>query len=92
MLDLDHFKDFNDSYGHPAGDRLLKETAVAWREELRAGDFLARLGGDEFALLLPHCTAADAPDVVDACASACAASRPARPGSPPTCPECRPRR
>jgi diguanylate cyclase (GGDEF)-like protein len=65
MFDLDHFKDFNDSRGHPAGDRLLKETAVAWREELRSGDFLARIGGEEFALLLPHCATDDALTVVD---------------------------
>jgi diguanylate cyclase (GGDEF)-like protein len=65
MLDLDHFKDFNDTYGHPAGDRLLRETAAAWREELRAGDFVARLGGDEFALLLPACSAASAMEVVE---------------------------
>jgi diguanylate cyclase (GGDEF)-like protein len=65
MLDFDHFKDFNDTRGHPAGDRLLKETAAAWREELRSGDFLARIGGEEFALLLPKCTAADALMVVD---------------------------
>jgi diguanylate cyclase (GGDEF)-like protein len=65
MLDFDHFKEFNDSQGHPAGDRLLRETAAAWREELRAGDFVARLGGDEFALLLPDCTAANALEVVE---------------------------
>jgi diguanylate cyclase (GGDEF)-like protein len=65
MLDLDHFKSFNDTRGHPAGDRLLKETAAAWREELRSGDFLARIGGEEFALLLPHCTTKDAITVVD---------------------------
>jgi diguanylate cyclase (GGDEF)-like protein len=65
MLDFDHFKDFNDSRGHPAGDRLLKETAAAWREELRSGDFLARIGGEEFALLLPKCTPADAFMVVN---------------------------
>jgi diguanylate cyclase (GGDEF)-like protein len=65
MLDLDHFKDFNDTYGHPAGDRLLRETAAAWREELRAGDFVARLGGDEFALLLPNCNATNALEVVE---------------------------
>lgn len=59
MLDIDNFKDFNDTNGHPAGDRLLKEAAAAWREELRAGDFLARIGGEEFALLLPSCTAAE---------------------------------
>jgi diguanylate cyclase (GGDEF)-like protein len=65
MLDLDHFKDFNDGNGHPAGDRLLRETAAAWREELRAGDFVARLGGDEFALLLPNCNSANALEVVE---------------------------
>jgi diguanylate cyclase (GGDEF)-like protein len=65
MLDFDHFKEFNDTYGHPAGDRLLRETAAAWREELRAGDFVARLGGDEFALLLPNCNTANALEVVE---------------------------
>jgi diguanylate cyclase (GGDEF)-like protein len=52
MFDIDRFKQFNDSYGHPAGDRLLRDTAAAWRAEVRANDFLARLGGEEFALLL----------------------------------------
>jgi diguanylate cyclase (GGDEF)-like protein len=65
MLDLDRFKDFNDTNGHPAGDRLLKESAAAWREELRAGDFLARIGGEEFALLLPTCATEDALAVVE---------------------------
>jgi diguanylate cyclase (GGDEF)-like protein len=65
MLDFDHFKEFNDTYGHPAGDRLLRETAAAWREELRTGDLVARLGGDEFALLLPDCNAANALEVVE---------------------------
>jgi diguanylate cyclase (GGDEF)-like protein len=65
MLDLDRFKDFNDSWGHPAGDRLLKETAAAWREELRVGDLLARIGGEEFALLLPECATEDALTVIE---------------------------
>jgi diguanylate cyclase (GGDEF)-like protein len=52
MLDIDHFKQFNDTYGHPAGDRLLREATSAWRAEMRPRDFLARLGGEEFALLL----------------------------------------
>lgn len=55
MIDFDHFKQFNDTYGHPAGDRLLKETAAAWRDQLRTGDLLARLGGEEFGLLLLDC-------------------------------------
>jgi diguanylate cyclase (GGDEF)-like protein len=64
MLDLDHFKLYNDTHGHPAGDRLLKETAAAWREQLRTGDLLARLGGEEFGLLLINCDTAHAMEVV----------------------------
>jgi diguanylate cyclase (GGDEF)-like protein len=51
MLDLDRFKDVNDSLGHPAGDALLEETAQRLRASLRETDVLARLGGDEFAIL-----------------------------------------
>ena len=65
MIDLDHFKEFNDTYGHPAGDRLLKETAAAWRDQLRPGDVLARVGGEEFGLLLLDCDAPTASEVVD---------------------------
>ncbi len=65
MLDLDHFKQFNDTYGHPAGDRLLKETAAAWRDQLRPGDVLARVGGEEFGLVLLDCDANTAAEVVD---------------------------
>src|SRR5688500_10360462 len=54
MLDMDHFKRFNDSHGHQAGDRLLQEAAAAWNAQARQGiNLLARLGGEEFAALLP---------------------------------------
>ncbi len=65
MLDLDHFKDYNDAHGHQAGDRVLREVSSAWRDQLRAGDILARYGGEEFTLLLPNCTAADARHVTE---------------------------
>jgi diguanylate cyclase (GGDEF)-like protein len=65
MLDLDHFKRFNDVHGHQAGDRLLKEAAAAWRNHLRPGDVLSRWGGEEFAVLLPGCDADGARLVVE---------------------------
>jgi diguanylate cyclase (GGDEF)-like protein len=53
LIDLDHFKIYNDAHGHPAGDRLLKEATAAWSQHLQRGEVLARVGGEEFALLLP---------------------------------------
>src|SRR4029450_8748510 len=65
LLDLDHFKRFNDSYGHPAGDRLLKEAAAAWSGAIRAVDLIARYGGEEFIVLLPRTGTADAVQVIE---------------------------
>jgi diguanylate cyclase (GGDEF)-like protein/PAS domain S-box-containing protein len=63
LLDLDHFKDINDTLGHKAGDDLLKGVAGLLKRRARQADVLARLGGDEFALLLPQ-TPADHAEIV----------------------------
>jgi diguanylate cyclase (GGDEF)-like protein len=52
LIDMDRFKEINDSFGHPVGDEVLREIAERLRPGLRSSDLLARLGGDEFALLL----------------------------------------
>ena len=53
MMDVDHFKVFNDEHGHETGDRALVAVAQAMRDRLRAEDYLGRLGGEEFLALLP---------------------------------------
>jgi diguanylate cyclase (GGDEF)-like protein len=60
LLDLDHFKRYNDTHGHQAGDAMLRETARSLAAKLRAGDLIARYGGEEFALLLHGCDGANA--------------------------------
>jgi diguanylate cyclase (GGDEF)-like protein len=53
FLDADHFKFYNDEFGHPAGDAALRTIARYLKENMRTGDFVARIGGDEFVIILP---------------------------------------
>jgi diguanylate cyclase (GGDEF)-like protein len=55
-LDLNSFKHINDTYGHPAGDQVLREFAARLNKVIRGADLAVRLGGDEFLVLLPECT------------------------------------
>jgi diguanylate cyclase (GGDEF)-like protein len=60
MIDIDHFKVFNDSRGHQEGDMLLRRAAAAWQGSLREDDMITRYGGEEFAVILRNCSLADA--------------------------------
>ncbi|MBM6550101.1 diguanylate cyclase [Marinomonas ostreistagni] len=60
VLDIDHFKNVNDTFGHDAGDMVLQEFSRRLRERKRAGDMIGRIGGEEFALCLPHTSADEA--------------------------------
>jgi diguanylate cyclase (GGDEF)-like protein len=54
MIDIDHFKHYNDTYGHVQGDRLLQELAKVLAHSVRSTDFVARYGGEEFVIVLPE--------------------------------------
>ncbi|HKL60369.1 MAG TPA: sensor domain-containing diguanylate cyclase [Sphaerochaeta sp.] len=66
MIDIDHFKQVNDVYGHTVGDRVLRTLATTTRSQLREGDILVRLGGDEFMVVLLGASKADAMEVGEA--------------------------
>jgi diguanylate cyclase (GGDEF)-like protein len=65
MLDLDHFKEYNDRNGHQGGDRFLKEAAAAWQSSIRETDLIARYGGEEFAIALLDCELDEAIETLD---------------------------
>ena len=65
MVDIDHFKHFNDAYGHATGDRVLQTVAQAMQDALRNSDICARHGGEEFAVLLPNTPGENAYYVAD---------------------------
>jgi diguanylate cyclase (GGDEF)-like protein len=54
MIDIDHFKEYNDTFGHPAGDQALQSVVLSLQKGHRSADVLARIGGEEFALILPE--------------------------------------
>ena len=74
MIDVDLFKSFNDTYGHPAGDVALQMVARILGECVRTVDFVARYGGEEFAILLPDTDYTGALSVAERCRSAIAAA------------------
>lgn len=65
VLDLDHFKEFNDHHGHQAGDRMLREASAAWKHVLRKEDTLFRWGGEEFTVILPDCGSIQSFEIVE---------------------------
>ena len=75
MLDLDHFKRLNDTYGHQAGDKVLIRAASIIRDMLRKGDVVMRYGGEEFIAILPGSDIEDGADIAERIRFALAQSR-----------------
>jgi diguanylate cyclase (GGDEF)-like protein/PAS domain S-box-containing protein len=65
IVDIDHFKAYNDANGHLAGDAVLRECAVAWDAALRGEDTIVRFGGEEFLVVLPDCPPAQAAETIE---------------------------
>lgn len=65
MIDIDHFKNINDTYGHPVGDRVIKNLAMFLKQRLRKTDFIGRYGGEEFAVVLTNTALRDAYTIFD---------------------------
>ena len=65
MVDIDHFKQVNDTYGHPIGDRVIKNLALLLSQRLRKSDSIGRYGGEEFAVIMPATTADEAVATLD---------------------------
>ena len=82
LLDIDHFKEFNDRYGHQVGDDCLRTVANAARSAVRTTDLIARYGGEEIAVILPSTDTAGAVDVAEKIRSAIEALRLTHEGRP----------
>ncbi len=65
IIDLDHFKAYNDSHGHLAGDEMLRRCAMAWDAELRGEDTIVRFGGEEFLVVLPDTAPEQAAEIIE---------------------------
>jgi diguanylate cyclase (GGDEF)-like protein len=83
MLDLDNFKQVNDTLGHPTGDRVISDIAAVLSARMRITDTVARLGGDEFAIALPRCDLDEVEDIADAIGKAIRMHTPPGEAAPP---------